>query len=143
MITETAKAASLPPDLKDAWAELMAEKFPMTVQEVIGYVLSRYQNVEATEFNGKVVVSRKQQYRSKVFQGYDLNDPSFRSYNQMLASNGDLNAQSRLGSLLRGNSGIGQAVGAEPARGVYAYEEVVISDFKPSAIDKALKGFKK
>lgn len=42
MIKATAKADSLPQDLRKFWEDLMAQKFAMTLDEAIGYINTRY-----------------------------------------------------------------------------------------------------
>lgn len=45
MIQATAKANSLPPELRKHWEDSMADKFPMTVEEAGAYIHSRWPQV--------------------------------------------------------------------------------------------------
>lgn len=155
MIQPTAKAASLPSDLKSAWAELMGEKFPMTVDEAMVYTLKKWRDQlpgqvsvrQYTSEDGEHGILVDYQYERQIQQAKQ-SFPTDNQYQNLLQQLQNNNVFSGYGSkvvqeqMKSRNSYFEDTLNIANNSPQFNFEQVYLVDLRPSVIDERMQKLK-
>lgn len=137
MIEPTVKAQTLPDDLKKHWEDAMATKFPMTKEEAMAYIQNRYRGVSVM-MSGQDSIQVQWQQEEPVTEGaavppgwsVQYTDAPYTNY---ATSTTGLYSDEQMMRMMNTRR--------VPSY-MYRYEQVIIDDFRKTAIDEKLKDFK-
>lgn len=133
MIQATPKADSLPEDLRKHWEDLIADKFPLSQDEAIAYIQSRYMNATAYAWSeNKIRVSYTERHPIREGESIDAGwtieyEDSGQTARRQVGLGGDAEDLLRMMGRVQ-----------RPAYKV-RWTEVIIDDFRPSNIKEKLK----
>lgn len=137
MIQATPKADSLPPELRKHWEDSMADKFPMNQAEAIAYIQNRYMNANPMA-----------EGTNRIRVNYQEKKPIQEA--QVIPAGWSVEYEEVDGKIAYGNVGLSMS----PERLVnmmntrrtpkymFRFTQIVLEDFRKTAIDKQLKDIK-
>lgn len=128
----TVKAETLPVELKGHWEKLMAEKFPMNVEEAYAYISKRWPKLNK-HINGiEIIVEIVTENEVPQYSQTVAIDPRFYQSITSTSAGTLVNHQQ---DQLRYSRGLG-------AQTIQSIDRITITDFSPKAIEAKLKDVK-